>query len=403
MNKRNILAPVLFAVLCVAIPYAEPLKSPSWGFRMDLPEEYKYVSGDNRDRFSFRTPGGANFELVVYPPARQAAYPSAETLAADLKRRLNSSGETTVFEYRNKKAVLLRLDFSISAAPSTENRAQNVRLSGWGLCMELESQAAGTPLIAALAYGDAGKAELQNLSLSALDSLSPAEGDQRFPGPITEFTYPRGNRVRVCPFGLQLEAFACEYDSLGAQALVDREFEVLQYSAGKPYWKEAWTRFYRVIYRDSFSRLSGIAFALERHWAPGLYPLSAPAAGSGRDQAPPDIAEKALRWVQTFNYERDLLGSDFVNLVTAAIEGRGDCDSRAMLWAIIIEQANIPAAIMVSSDYGHAMGLIDTPGPGARFDWAGKRWLVAETTATVSLGRIAQNMSDPAHWLGIIF
>jgi hypothetical protein len=370
---------------------------------MDLPEEYKYVSGDNRDRFSFRTPGGANFELVVYPPARQAAYPSAETLAADLKRRLNSSGETTVFEYRNKKAVLLRLDFSISAAPSTENRAQNVRLSGWGLCMKLESQAAGTPLIAALAYGDAGKAELQNLSLSALDSLSPAEGDQRFPGPITEFTYPRGNRVRVCPFGLQLEAFACEYDSLGAQALVDREFEVLQYSAGKPYWKEAWTRFYRVIYRDSFSRLSGIAFALERHWAPGLYPLSAPTAGSGRDQAPPDIAEKALRWVQTFNYERDLLGSDFVNLVTAAIEGRGDCDSRAMLWAIIIEQANIPAAIMVSSDYGHAMGLIDTPGPGARFDWAGKRWLVAETTASVSLGRIAQNMSDPAHWLGIIF
>jgi hypothetical protein len=371
---------------------------------MDLPEEYEYISGDNRDRFSFRTPGGANFELVVYPPARRAAFPSTETLAGDIKKRLNSTGETSVFEYRNKKAVLLQLDFSIPAAPSTGNRAQNVRLSGWGLCMELESQAAGTPMIAALAYGDAGKAELQNLSLSALDSLAPSEGDQRYPGPITEFTYPRGKRVGVSPFGLQLEAFVCENDPPAAQALVDREFEVLQYSAGKPNWKEAWTRFYRAIYRDSFSRLGDIAFALERHWAPGPYPISAPVTGSGGgDQAPPGLAEKALGWVQTFNYERNLLGSDFVNLVTAAIEGRGDCDSRAMLWAIIIDQANIPGAIMVSPDYGHAMGLIDIPGPGARFDWGGKRWLVAETTAKVSLGRIAQNVSDPAHWLGIIF
>jgi hypothetical protein len=400
MDKRNILALVLFAVIFSAVSYPEPLKSPVWGFRIDLPEEYEYISGDNRDRFSFRTTGGANFELVVYPPARGAAFPSTEILAEDIKKRLNSAGETTVFEYRNKKAALLRLDFSIPGTPVRGTQAQDVRLSGWGLCMELESQAAGTPMIAALAYGDAGKAGLQNFALSALDSISPSEGDQRYPGPITEFTYPRGKRVRVSPFGLPVEAFVCENDPLGAQALVDREFEVLQHSAGKPNWKEAWTRFYRAIYRDSFSRLSDIAFALERHWAPG--PISTSVTGSS-DQAPPGLAEKALGWVQTFSYERDLPGSDFVNLVTAAIEGRGDCDSRAMLWAIIIDQANIPGAIMVSSDYGHAMGLIDIPGPGARFDWAGKRWLVAETTAKVSLGRIAQNVSDPAHWLGIIF
>ncbi|MDR1596425.1 MAG: hypothetical protein LBR99_01845 [Treponema sp.] len=400
MDKRNILAPVLFAVIFSAVSYGEPLKSSSWGFRIDLPEEYEYISGDNRDRFSFRTSEGAKFDLAVYPPARGAAFPSIEALAEDIKKRLNSAGETTVFEYRNKKAVLLRLEFSISEAPSRGNRAQDVRLSGWGLCMELESQTAGTPMLAALAYGDAEKAELQNFALSALDSLAPLEGDQRYPGPITEFSYPRGKRVRVSPFGLQLEAFACENDPQGAQALVDREFEVLQHSAGKPNWKEAWTRFYRAIYRDSFSRLSDIAFALERHWA--LDPISTPVTGSG-DQAPPGLAEKALAWVQTFSYERDFLGSDFVNLVTAAIEGRGDCDSRAMLWAIIIDQANIPGAIMVSSDYSHAMGLIDIPGPGARFDWAGKRWLVAETTAKVSLGLISQKVSDPAHWLGIIF
>jgi hypothetical protein len=46
---------------------------------------------------------------------------------------------------------------------------------------------------------------------------------------------------------------------------------------------------------------------------------------------------------------------------------------------------------------------VDLQGAGARFDWAGKQWLVAETTAQVALGRIGQKVSDPTHWLGIIF
>jgi hypothetical protein len=115
------------------------------------------------------------------------------------------------------------------------------------------------------------------------------------------------------------------------------------------------------------------------------------------------LAGKALEWVQGFAYERNFSGSDFVNPVSAALEGRGDCDSRAMLWAIILEQANVSAAIMVSAGYGHAMGLVDMEGTGARFDWAGKQWLVAETTARVSLGLIGEKVSDPAQWLGIIF
>jgi hypothetical protein len=280
---------------------------------------------------------------------------------------------------------LLELDFSV----------QGSRLSGWGLCLELESRENGTPLLLALAYGEAGKAELQPLCLSALDSLAPTEGDRRAPGPVTEYAYPRGNRIRVSPFGLDLEAFAREHDKEGAQALVEREFEVLKRAVGST--NAAWTRFYRVIYRDSFSRLSEIAFALERHWAADSRDIVSDEPASW------DLAGAALKWVQSFTYERDLSGSDFVNLVSAAIEGRGDCDSRSLLWAIILDQANIPAAIMVSADYGHAMGLIDIPGPGARFEWDGARWLVAETTAAVSLGRIEQKMSDPAHWLGIMF
>ncbi|GHV25317.1 hypothetical protein AGMMS4952_02780 [Spirochaetia bacterium] len=399
MNTKKIPAPVFVLAQLAAILFvpfslnAEPIVSPSWDFRIDLPGEYEYVAGDGKDKFTFHSSGGAIFEIAVYPPGNRPAYPTPQVLAADIQKRLRNNGEISDFEYRNRKAVLLELDFSTG---------QGSRLSGWGLCLELETREKGTPLLLALAYGDAGKAELQALHLSALDSLAPSVGDRRTPGPVTEYAYPRGNRIRVSPAGLNLEAYVREQDREGAQALVEREFEVLKRSADpqdSPRWKSAWARFYRIIYRDSFSRLSEIAFALERHWA---------AAAPDRDivsneQAPGDLAGKALKWVQNFTYERDLTGSDFVNLVSAAIDGRGDCDSRSMLWAIIMEQANVPAAIMVSADYSHAMGLIDIPGPGARFELDGTRWLVAETTAAVNLGRIEQKMSDPTYWLGIIF
>jgi hypothetical protein len=390
MHIRKIPALALFAALAASAISAEPLASPTWGFRVDLPEEYEYLAGDGKEKFSFSSPAGASFELVVYPPTKQAAYPTLEALAADVKKRLSSNGETSVFDYRGRKAALLELDFP---SPSAGGK----RLSGWGLCLELEAQAAGKPLLLALAYGDATNEDIQALHLSALDSLAPMEGDKRSPGPVTAFGYPRGERAPLSPFGLSLEAYARENDAEGAQALAEREFEVLKRSADTPQWQEAWARFYRAIHRDSFERLSEIAFALERHW-------SEPAPGTAPGAASPwDLAGRALEWTQGFSYERDLSGSDFVNPVSAAVEGRGDCDSRAMLWAIILEQANIPAAIMVSADYSHAMGLTDIAGPGARFGWKGTQWLVAETTATVSLGRIEQKMSDPALWLGIIF
>jgi hypothetical protein len=74
-----------------------------------------------------------------------------------------------------------------------------------------------------------------------------------------------------------------------------------------------------------------------------------------------------------------------------------------MLWAIVVRQAGIPSAIMVSRYYGHAMGLAELPGPGARFPVDGQRLLVAETTANVPIGLIGETVSEIEHWLGILF
>jgi hypothetical protein len=74
-----------------------------------------------------------------------------------------------------------------------------------------------------------------------------------------------------------------------------------------------------------------------------------------------------------------------------------------MLWALILGQANINAGIMVSRDYGHAMGIAELEGPGARFPFMNKQFMVAETTAKVDLGLIGQNVSEIAKWLGVSF
>ncbi|MDR2071195.1 MAG: hypothetical protein LBP81_07265 [Treponema sp.] len=397
----------LFFLLSVSLPAlrAEPFFSPTWGFRIDLPESYVYSDGDGRNRFSFTSGEGAAVDLVVYSGG---IYGSVQALVEDVQKRLGNQGEVSVFTYRGRQAAVLELEFP-QGDHLSGNRGQRQNYSGWGFCTELEKKdGESPPLLAALAYGPADKETLKLLAVSALDSIAPAPSDELAPGPMTEFAFPREVSRRVSLANTNASALFDRIDAEAAQSLADREFAVLHHYAESPQWKEAWIRFYRMIYRDAWDRLADAAFALERTWhlgapggfSPGKAAGTAAADTSGQDR---EIAARALAWVQSFAYERDLSGSDFVNPVSAAVEGRGDCDSRAILWAIVLGHANIPAAIMVSREYGHAMGLAGLDGPGARFEAEGRKWLVAETTAPVAPGLIASDKADPAKWIGITF
>jgi hypothetical protein len=377
----------IFFIIFLFIPLiaqADPIYSPTWGFRLDLPEDYDYTEGNNRDRFSFSSADGAILDLVVYyaQPGRAAPYASVEALAADVQRRIRSSGETESFEYHHKKAVLFNLAFV-----NPDGRTQ---LAGWGLAIELTGGQTPAPLLLALTYGPAARQDLQLLHLSVLDSLMPTDADVLYPGPITEFAYPRETRQKYPLWNIGEEAWFYAEDEEANQSLIDREFEVLKRYAGSQFWEEAWIRFYRAIYRDSFDRLGNAAFIIERK-------MNVPAVENR------DFAGLVLDWVQCFEYERNPAGSDFINLVSAVKDGRGDCDSRAMLWALILNHSNIAAAMMVSREYSHAMGLADLNGPGARFSLEGKALLVAETTARVPIGLIAEDMSTTDYWLGVRF
>jgi hypothetical protein len=293
---------------------------------------------------------------------------------------LSNNGHIDFFNYYDKQAAIIELVFG--------------EYDGWGLCIELASSGDQKPMLLALAYSHhSSENGIDILHISALDSISPSDAELKYPGPIIEYGYPRGEAMQVT-LASGINAIIRENDAEAAQVLVEREFLLLQYYVDTQYWREAWIRYYRLIYRDSYDRIKNPAIAIVRNLG-GLDAVN--------DDAKRAFAQKALGYVQEFSYERDFTGSDFVNLVSAVIEKRGDCDSRSMLWAIMLSLADIRSAMMVSPYFSHAMGLADIAGDGARFEHLGTQWLVAETTAKIDIGLIDQEQSDPNYWLGIVF
>ena len=391
--KEKKLKFVIYCLFLISISvkpvYSIPMYSPDWGFYLDLPEDYEYYDGNGIDRYSFGNEIGANFDILIYHEGSGRNNQSTEEIIANVYNQLNNVGSVSFFNYMGREAWIMELSFYLS-----DSSGRPVINTGWALFMELDGNPGRTPpFIALLAYSPYEDTEFLFLHLSALDSFSPSEKERLSPGPITEFSYPRDIPVLLPVFNMDLFVLFYTEDAEAAQAVIDREFRVLSLYADSFYWREAWQRFYRAIFRDSYERLLNVSGEISRH-----YSVSLTRAGNNRD-----YAEYILSWVQTFNYERDFLGSDFINLVTAATEGRGDCDSRALLWAVILNHAEIPSGIMVSRYYSHAMGLAELPGTGARFDIAGYSYLVAETTARVGLGLIAESMSDPEYWVGVLF
>ena len=368
-----------FLFLIFFIPvfvFAESMYSPTWGFFIDLPEGYEYIDGDARDRFTFSGPEGLMFDLVVY----NGRYNSITDMANDVNRRISNRGDFDLFRYNGKQAAVIKLTFGSN--------------DGWGFAVELDRSADKVIILLALSYAPADRKDLELFHISALDSISPSAAERFYPGPLMEYSYPRGD-VKSVPLAVRgLTAMIRENDAEAAQVLIEREFKICVAYLNTPYLKEACIRYYRFVFRDSYDRISNAASVIAQHFGAGTVVT---------DEQKREYAQRVLSFVQGFNYERFITESDFLNLVTAITEGRGDCDSHSMLFAIILAKADIRSAIMLSYQHGHAMGLADITGAGARFESHGVRWLVAETTAKIDIGLIAQDQSDPQHWFAVLF
>lgn len=379
---------VLLVITVAARLPARQFVNDDFGYYVDIPEDWQIMDGSDMSHVAFSAPSGqALFQIISYPADR---FETAADIANFVEERFSTRGEGTAYRFSGREAVFAELAFD------TQNytvRGYHVMVNGRGGDYVMQSFAAVD------VFG-----EYQDALLSALDSVSLDDEGYLHPGPVSQYMYafpapnPKPERIRIGEETITYTADPAEREA--TQTLIEREARILsgyaqqaaaaggRWSGGSEIWVEAWRRFYRMIYRDNFFRLSSLARAVEQHFS---------------DQGVPreEIPARLLAWLQGFEYSRTGSLADLLAPVTCFLEQSGDCDSLGLAYVILMQHMGYDAVLLVSSEYGHALAGVDVPGEGARFEFEGTQYLLAEFTEEVELGLIPQHMADPSKWIPV--
>jgi hypothetical protein len=430
---RVLLLGAMLAVLAGPVIAGE--FNSSRGFFLDLPEGFAFTEGDGSTRFSFSL-GTMTVDLLVNDPGR---YPSARAAAEDTAKRLGNRMTPAGFSYAGMDAAVAEFTLGSGAAA---RRGMALFLDGKAKNAAGQSNSQGgspSSLQAGKSYDLILLAHTQasdwqrdrELLLSCIDGFSASAASRSAPGPLGTLARSRlkdsDRQIRTIQFqGSQLSSSWNPNEAVLAQELVEREYRVLvRTTTTQAAVEPGMQRFYRMVWRDSLPSLDHLALTLSRAWETGngsntLGGRSPDNAGNAPEKItarasagngprfgpaadPRSYAQALLSWTQGFSYERDPDGSDVVNPLSAAFEGRGDCDSRILVLNILLRRENIESILMISLKHEHALLAVDAPGVGARYQYRGKQWLVGETTATVDIGRIDARQANPADWFALDF
>ncbi len=367
---------VLAGPVSAAVLWSQPRD-----FYVDPPEGWTFVEDPTPEHFVM-TDAGRHLILEIF--SQDKAGETLETKEADVKTRLQAQGDEEVFEWNGSQAWLGDLKF----------RAGPVAARGWVLVAENKNT-----WVTAMAYAPEDEyAQASDGLISALDSLAFGQEGRRQPGPLSAFfeaaaDQPRSESLAVAglptPFTL---VYSLDRDE-GIQATAERETRLLTAQLGPHPASQAamapgWSRFYRQIFRELYSSLA----PLSAYWKARL-----DAGQVTKDELP----QAVLSWLQKYEYSRKGGLTDLSTPWQTLKEKSGDCDSKSLIYLALMHQLGYKGILMVSATLSHGMAALDVPGPGARFAFDGNQWLVAELTAQVNIGMIAQNMADPAQWIGV--
>lgn len=229
--------------------------------------------------------------------------------------------------------------------------------------------------------------------LSCLDSFSPGREALKQPGIISQMFYdPRAAQYEKKTLLFGERAFVFDYDPFeleASQIVIEREAPLLtNFKSGSPQAELAWDRYYKLIYRDNYSRLKNVYRAMES-LLDGMGDL--------------DKARALLGWLQSFRYGSSGTFSDLMSPLASIVEETGDCDSLALAYLILLDYAGIDGLLLVSEVYGHAMAAVDVDGQGIAYPLGEKNYLVAEMTKEVGLGQMVADMADFSQWQAVSF
>lgn len=356
---------------------AETFEASRYGYFFDVPETWQGMDLSSPEALSFRR-GGENIVFQALTLDGET-FPDAEELYGYVSGSLAFQGEPVPYRYNEYGGVFSEISFT----------AAGERVYGYCICINDCPEDLTLIAYAPERLYDRVNPEL----LSCLDGFSAGEEARLLPGPVSQYQYPwpgphtepaavkildRERRVVIDPTEKEV-----------SQILIEREAGIL--ASLKELDTEAWLRYYTLIYRDTHPRFAPL-------YRPVRETLIGDAFEMPSDQA---IAEELLGWIQGFSYSRTGTVSDLLSPLTCVLENEGDCDARCLAYMILLEYFGIDSILLVSSSYGHSLVGVDVPGPGARFEYEGTGYRIAETTDDVDMGLIDRTMADPAGWISM--
>ncbi|MGN0730118.1 hypothetical protein [Treponema sp.] len=347
---------------------------------MDIPEEFALADTQGNSSFLLQNKIIPASAIVKFH--ENGKFPSAEEAVETTLRKLNAKAtDSRNAPWRNNMASLAKFS-AVIAGRETE---------GYAAAAEIPETKGFAVLLAWCPVENFQRAGC--LLESFIDSLCIDSESLFSPGLFTSLYRPdSGTKQDVCvlidgkKIQSQMDSAACE----NSEYLIEREYKVLQLYINSGMAKEAWQRYYRMIFKDSCKRLQQVSFDIYREIAPAC-----------KDET--DFAQKILTWTQGFKYTREKTASDFSSLPSIIAGEPSDCDSRSMMIAVILQSTNIDAILFVSNEYEHAIAGLSSSHPGFGFNVEGRYYLTGETTVRgMTWGIIDQSQSDFSKWIPVI-
>lgn len=112
-----------------------------------------------------------------------------------------------------------------------------------------------------------------------------------------------------------------------------------------------------------------------------------------------ELLELVIRFIQEIPYE--IPENDYGLYTPSEIlyRNRGDCDSKSVFAAVLLDKLGYDTAIFYSSEYRHAMLGINVPSNGLYKEMDGKPYYFTEMTAKGwQIGDLPADCSDPDMW-----
>jgi len=346
------------------------------GARMDIPEAWELDDSDPSVPSWYSPDRRAAAEVMLWAPD---TWENLEDFI-ESARPDDAEGDVSFFSCWEGDVALANWTFSVSGGS----------FRGWFLFVA----GSGPDVRVSAISAEDDFSERQPFLLSVLDSYIPGQDWRLSPGSVSTFLEITGDtgseKVRTAFGDTELSWEQSPAGLQASQDVIEREALVLSaYTTVPELFYPAWERYYRLIYRDSYSRLNPLSEALRN----GPLPLNSPDRRA--------VAEKLLSWLQGFTYGSTDGFSDLLSPAAACSGQTGDCDSLSLVLLILMDRYGVDGKLLLSQQAHHALTALDLPGKGMRYTEGENSWIVAELTSSLPLGELPDRLSGVNDWFGI--